>query len=241
MNKINNIIVLLCLSLVVLSCFSCERRNQTSTDAESNKADDTDLNTSSIDLRNIDFNKDVNKSYDKPPDDIYRVKNKFHNCFTGKQGMVSLEEEKKTEQGWRLPTFPGKHKMDLREYDVFVLYYEKNNFAIKMAWDSEGAISEREIAQKGIVANLDGTNLVILSMKKSSIIKDCEECYEAPFAYWEKNPHHIPLIRYYNRNFKITFYFQKSIVKATRPEADKLINHAFFCMKKAIDDYYESN
>jgi len=126
-----------------------------------------------------------------------------------------------------------RHKAFKLNYDIYI--DDKSlSFIIKIVWYSNGAKSgnnKPKIDRFNTVAAID--------MKKTRIITNCNGCFEIPCYKCKRFPHHIPDICSHDRNILYKFSFRTGITEQTKPEALKILNEAYACMEKAIDEYYK--
>ncbi|HUT54970.1 MAG TPA: hypothetical protein VM658_16390, partial [bacterium] len=175
---------------------------------------------------------------DNPPKDFHVIADLISNKLMNKNDITTIAYTYGKDHGQRFALHGNECFRKLIEFTGINLNYDKIPLAINIVWDSEGGDSERKQLKYGIYNSIsEGTALTIASMKKSSFIPGCSTCYETEINYNEKK--YVPIIRYYNRNFRITIRTTSGGSSQKYEEARANMVRAFNCIKASINEYYK--
>lgn len=192
--------------------------------------------------RNINTYSDLNDGmstdiiYEKAPDGFIIIGDKFEACFNKR--YTKIKERKGSEYAFFIMEYSRPYSIVRFKFDSIILQYENLQFLMRMSWHSDKAIKFRESAEEIIYSPLnENISLPIQKLKRSDIIENCSSCFET--TTYHGNSYDIPTIIYYKKNISTIFAFNETITKSTSTDAMEIINDAYSCMTKAVEDFYK--
>ncbi len=164
--------------------------------------------------------------YDQGPDDFENVKKSFHECFSGNEITIFNSGTRGREEriGEPPPGYPYYWHVGHSTLYVFQKENERMSLRVSIYW-----YTDISLLAKNINAGVTGGWL-----EETNEVKGCDKCYRNIYMYGHRTcifSHENVLVQLMSGGPYVT--------EKQEMNAAKMVNDAYICIKRALDDFYK--